>query len=277
MFPIHVVDKLVSGGASDLTSVAAHHHDVCILFADVVGFTQMCSEVKPREVMYFLNQLFCVFDSFVAEYSMYKLETIGDCYVAVAGLVKQKDSFFECIDSNCDDDYDEEFMRQPNSALKSNTAMMLDFAATIVQAAYNIRMPPHGKPTEIRVGVHYGNVMSGIVGLKMPRYCLFGDTINVASRMETTCPIGHVHMSQEFYESLPRSTKLGIEPNGPIQIKGKGDMITYKMRVQTVSPTSETTSLTRSPFLDTEYKQWARLLRQPQSQELQTVASHLGI
>lgn len=241
MFPIHVLDRLIECG--DLSSVAAMHENVCILFADVIGFTSMCSHVKPQDVMNYLNQLFCVFDSFVAEFNMYKLETIGDCYVAVAGLVQQKNSFVECIDEGDD-----------TGMIRRNTQQMLDYALTISNAAHNIRMPVSGKPTEIRVGVHCGPVTSGIVGLKMPRYCLFGDTINVASRMESTCPEGYVHMSQDFYDVLP--CNAGIEPHGPIEIKGKGSMMTYKKLV----PVRKSEIVSRGVVMDAEYKHWTDLL-----------------
>jgi class 3 adenylate cyclase len=275
MFPIHVIDKLMSG--CDMGSIATLHDNVCILFADVVGFTQMCSCVSPREVMNFLNQLFCTFDNYAAEYKIYKLETIGDCYVAVTGLVQQKNSFVECIHNNNhnvddnvgDDDGDDDgddYNHNDSSKhlvnIKYHAQQMLDFATAIVNAAYSIRMPHTGKPTEVRVGIHCGPVVSGIVGLKMPRYCLFGDAINMASRMETTCPVGYIQMTQDFYDEL--SFTQGIETYGPINVKGKGEMYTYRKKIKP----SISEILNRGVVLDEEYKKWMELLiRKPTTAE----------
>ncbi|KAG2499502.1 hypothetical protein HYH03_002449 [Edaphochlamys debaryana] len=186
-------------------AIAEWHEGVTVLFADIKGFTDMAQQVEPMEVMRLLNRLYLRFDRLTCAFGIYKVETIGDCYMAAAGLL------------------------QPD---EDHAGTMLRFAAAMVAAAREVSLPHTGEPVQIRVGVHSGRVMSGVVGSIRKRYCLFGDTVNTASRMETTGQPGRVHVSSATRDLAVRSPALAadgrfaFEAREPIEVKGKGRMQT---------------------------------------------------
>ncbi|EFJ41642.1 guanylyl and adenylyl cyclase family member, partial [Volvox carteri f. nagariensis] len=159
-------------------------------YTDIASFTSMCGQVPPHRVMAFLNDLFTTFDQLVGKHQVYKVETIGDCYMVCGGLA---------VD--------------PLHAHKV-------FAFAALEAARCVMMPGTGQPVRLRVGIHSGPVMSGIVGRKMPRFCLFGDTVNVASRMESTGVPGAVHISAAT-RALLGAAADGFLSTGGIPVKGK--------------------------------------------------------
>merc|ERR1712199_146081 len=149
-------------------SVAQMHQEVTILFTDIVGFTAMSQTVAPQQVMEFLHKLFLRFDDLVdMNSSLWKVETIGDAFMVASGLgVGETDS--RRLES-----------QSISSMLSERTTETSGRAA--IREAQSLTMP-NGQQCQIRAGVHTGDVCSGVVGSRMPRYCLFGDTVNTASR-----------------------------------------------------------------------------------------------
>ncbi|GIL69648.1 hypothetical protein Vretifemale_565 [Volvox reticuliferus] len=191
--------------------MARSHEEVTVLFADIASFTSMCGQMPPHHVMAFLNDLFITFDRLVEQHHVYKVETIGDCYMVCGGLVEEDAEGFRSVTETVD----------PLHAHK-----VFAFAADMLTAARGVTMPGTGQPVQLRVGIHSGPVMSGIVGRKMPRFCLFGDTVNVASRMESTGVPGAVHISAST-RALLGNLADGFLPTGGLSVKGKGFMFTY--------------------------------------------------
>ena len=140
---------------------------VTVLFSDIVGFTNISSEVPSLEVMDMLHDLFLQFDDLAEKHGCYKVETIGDAYMVAAG----------CPDK-CDD----------------HAVRMAHMAIDMARAAAAVTSPLDGEPLRIRIGIHSGPVKAGVVGRARPRYCLFGDTVNVASRMESNGLAGCVQV-----------------------------------------------------------------------------------
>ncbi|EFJ42492.1 guanylyl and adenylyl cyclase family member [Volvox carteri f. nagariensis] len=136
----------------------------------------MCSSVEPAVVMSFLNTLYTQFDSLLHLHDVYKVETIGDCYMVAGGLVRR------CADG---------------------VASLLEPGEFDPHHARKIMRMPNGQPLQVRVGIHSGPAMSGVVGTKMPRFCLFGDTINTASRCESTCPPSSIHATTAVRDLVP--------------------------------------------------------------------------
>lgn len=134
--------------------------EVTIYFSDIVGFTTIAAHCTAVQVIDLLNDLYTIFDATINAYKVYKVETIGDAYMVVSGLPG----------------------RTPDHAEQIAT-MALDLLHQSGQ--FKVKYLP-GVPLQLRIGMHTGPCCAGVVGLTMPRYCLFGDTVNTASRMEST-------------------------------------------------------------------------------------------
>ncbi|GFR39858.1 hypothetical protein Agub_g356 [Astrephomene gubernaculifera] len=216
LFPRHVIEYMLSHkhgyNSRNLTHLANHHDDVIVLFTDVVGFTSMSKEVEPSEVMHFLNELYTIFDDLVDDHDLYKLDTVGDCYIVVAGLTMQDDDGFTCT------------VQADTEQRLQHAQVMMNFAKAILRESKQVLMPHNHCPVQIRIGIHLGSLASGLVGPKMPKFTLFGDTMNTASRMESTCRPGCVQVSEIFARLLPLED---WQDTGGVEVKGKGHMQTF--------------------------------------------------
>ncbi|XP_063708957.1 uncharacterized protein LOC134837507 [Culicoides brevitarsis] len=197
MLPNSVAEKLKMGLAVDPEEFS----NVTIYFSDIVGFTTIAAHCTAVQVVDLLNDLYTCFDATINAYNVYKVETIGDAYMVVSGLPLPIPDHSEQI-----------------------ATMALDLLHQ--SGNFKVRHLP-GVPLQLRIGLHTGPCCAGVVGLTMPRYCLFGDTVNTASRMESTGSSWRIHMSQEVCDLLEEAGGYIIEPRGPIEIKGKGTMNTY--------------------------------------------------
>ncbi|XP_075237672.1 uncharacterized protein LOC142333932 [Lycorma delicatula] len=202
---------------------------VTIYFSDIVGFTEIAAVSTPLEVVRFLNSIYKLFDARIECYDVYKVETIGDSYMVASGLpVKNGDRHICEI-----------------------ATMALDLLAG------SVLFPIPHRPSErlqIRSGIHTGPVVAGIVGTKMPRYCLFGDTVNTASRMESTGKALRIHISLEMKKALDLVGGFKIEHRGFVDIKGKGVLDTYWLtcREGGIPPKTKNNNIPDSFYLDSE-------------------------
>uniref|UniRef100_A0A672PUT2 Guanylate cyclase n=1 Tax=Sinocyclocheilus grahami TaxID=75366 RepID=A0A672PUT2_SINGR len=162
-----------------------HFSDVTLYFSDIVGFTTISALSEPIEVVDLLNDLYTHFDGIIAIHDVYKVETIGDAYMVASGV--------------------------PNRNGNRHAAEMANMSLDILHCIGTFKMThmPDVK-VKIRIGLHSGPVVAGVVGLKMPRYCLFGDTVNTASRMESTGLPYRIHVNQSTVDVL-NSLKLGYK------------------------------------------------------------------
>mmetsp|Transcript_8001 Transcript_8001/g.17480 ORF Transcript_8001/g.17480 Transcript_8001/m.17480 type:complete len:833 (-) Transcript_8001:571-3069(-) len=196
ILPPQVAKQLLSGN-----KVAPEEFEsVTIFFSDVVGFTNICAAVSPIQVVKMLNELYTVMDYCTSHFPLYKVETIGDAYMLVGGLPVRDAKHAEQI---------------------------ADFALLVSKAVQAVKSPADGTPIRIRIGIHSGSVMAGVVGNLMPRYCLFGDTVNTASRMESNGEAGKIHLSSAVADILHATGKYVMTERGAIPIKGKGIMTTH--------------------------------------------------
>ncbi|XP_016371105.1 atrial natriuretic peptide receptor 2-like [Sinocyclocheilus rhinocerous] len=181
---------------------AESYEKVTIFFSDIVGFTVISASCTPLQVVEMLNNLYMCFDTRIDSYDVYKVETIGDAYMVVSGLPERNGD------------------RHADEIAK----MSLDLVAAVRQVAI-----PHmpNKRLQLRAGIHTGPCVAGIVGYKMPRYCLFGDTVNTASRMESTSLPQKIHASSATYLALMKDNAYELQLRGEIEVKGKGKMDTY--------------------------------------------------
>ena len=193
VLPGPIADRLKTGESL----IVDKFESVSVLFADIVGFTALSSRTSPEALVTMLNEVFSAFDRLAAKHGLEKIKTIGDAYMVVAGL--------------------------PEPIADHATAlahMALDMNAAI--AAYAERS---GSPLSIRVGIHSGSVVAGVIGEKKFIYDLWGDTVNTASRMESTGVPGRIHVSEVTYVML--RDEFDLEQREPIEVKGKGLMTTY--------------------------------------------------
>ncbi|XP_063972285.1 receptor-type guanylate cyclase Gyc76C-like isoform X1 [Diachasmimorpha longicaudata] len=175
---------------------------VTIYFSDIVGFTAMSAESTPFQVVNFLNDLYTIFDRIIKGYDVYKVETIGDAYMVVSGLP----------------------LKNGNRHAGEIASMSLELLNAVKQ--HTIAHRPQ-ETLKLRIGIHTGPVVAGVVGLTMPRYCLFGDTVNTASRMESNGEALRIHISAQCKEALDKIGGYIIEERGLVHMKGKGDVKTY--------------------------------------------------
>ncbi|CAD7080488.1 unnamed protein product [Hermetia illucens] len=198
MLPRPVAEQLKKGNKVDPES----YDMVTIYFSDIVGFTSMSAESTPLQVVDFLSDLYTCFDSIIGNYDVYKVETIGDAYMVVSGLP----------------------IRNGDIHAAEIASMSLHLLSAVSE--FKIRHRPD-KQLYLRIGIHSGPVCAGVVGLKMPRYCLFGDTVNTASRMESTGLPLRIHCSRQCKLLLDKLGGYYCEERGMIPMKGKGEQRTY--------------------------------------------------
>ncbi|KAK9820605.1 hypothetical protein WJX72_012229 [[Myrmecia] bisecta] len=170
--------------------IADAHDHVAVLFSDVVGFTPLSSSMATADVFMLLSNMFTAFDKLVDRYEVYKVETIGDAYMVVAGH---------------DEDDKKRSMGRPIERMISMAKAMLDVVSSIPCK--------DGSSLQIRVGIHVGPAYSGVIGMKCPRYCFLGDTVNTASRMESNGFPMAIHISEAAYLDMvtEQHAKLHIE------------------------------------------------------------------
>jgi PAS domain S-box-containing protein len=171
--------------------------NVTVLFADIIGFTEIASQISAIQLVNILNKIFSVFDQLTERYGLEKIKTIGDAYMVVGGLPR----------------------RCPNHA-QAIAQMALDMQTAIAQ--FNTE---NNKNFSIRIGIHSGLVVAGVIGIKKFTYDLWGDTVNIASRMQSQGLAGKIQMTEVTYKFL--RNEFLFEKRGEIEIKGKGKMTTY--------------------------------------------------
>ncbi|XP_040037246.1 retinal guanylyl cyclase 2 [Gasterosteus aculeatus] len=194
MLPPSVAEVLKVGG----TVEPEHFDSVSLYFSDIVGFTTISAHSEPIEVVDLLNDLYTIFDAIIGNHDVYKVETIGDAYMVASGVPVPNDNRHAAEIAN----------------------MALDILSAV--GTFKMRHMPD-VPVRIRIGLHTGPCVAGVVGLTMPRYCLFGDTVTTASRMESSGLPQRIHIHQSTARIL-QDLNLGykVELRGKREVKGKG-------------------------------------------------------
>ena len=177
-------------------TIVDEYSDVSILFSDICGFTPLSAKIPAKQVVVMLNEMFTKFDEIAEKYSVEKIKTMGDCYMAVAG------------------------MPIPNK----------DHANLIASMAINMKefVRTFNDDLDVRIGINSGPVVAGVIGTKKFIYDLWGDAVNVAARMESHSTKGEIQITEDTYNLI--KDKFECEYRGVINVKGKGDMNTYFLK-----------------------------------------------
>lgn len=193
ILPKPIADRLQEGQ----TIIADSFSDVSVLFADLVEFTNFASQKSAAETVKVLNQIFSKFDQLSLEHGLEKIKTIGDAYMVVGGLPEPQENHAEAI-----------------------AQMALDMQAAL--ASFNLK---YNQTFSLRIGINIGGVVAGVIGLTKFSYDLWGDTVNIAQRMESNGIPGEIQVTAAVYERL--KNKFSFKMRGAVEIKGKGEMMAY--------------------------------------------------
>jgi len=176
--------------------IAERFEEVSVLFADIVGFTALAARLAPGELVAMLNKIFSAFDELVDKHRLEKIKTIGDAYMVAGGLPELHDNHLEAM---------------------AILALEMQQGVAAIQRVNG--------PLSIRIGLHIGSVVAGVIGIRKFIYDVWGDTVNTASRLESHGAPGRVHVSEAVYSRLKGN--FDFEPRGAIELKGRGASNTY--------------------------------------------------
>ena len=177
--------------------IADRFSDVTVLFADLVDFTRRSERITPEQLVQILNELFSVFDQVAQRHGLEKIKTVGDAYMVAGGLPEPRPDHAQAV-------------AEMALAIRDEVARRSD---------------PSGQPLQVRIGIDTGPAVAGVIGTSKFSYDLWGDTVNTASRMESYGVAGCIQVTARTYQRLKDGYRF--ERRGPIQVKGKGELVTY--------------------------------------------------
>ena len=180
-------------------TIAQEYPVTSILFADIANFTPLSEKLTPTELITLLNEIFSEFDRLVEQYGVEKIKTIGDCYMVASGVPNPRPDHAQAI-----------------------ACLAIDLVRYINNFAQKYRYP-----INLRIGIHSGTVVAGVIGQKKLMYDLWGDTVNTASRMESHGEVGKIQISRATYDLL--GNEFICESQGEIDVKGKGKLETWHL------------------------------------------------
>jgi class 3 adenylate cyclase len=193
ILPAPIASRLKQGE----TVIADNYADVTVLFADIVNFTAVSAQMSPATLVAMLSRIFSVFDGLAEKYGLEKIKTIGDAYMAVGGLPRP------CSDH-----------------AQRVAEMALDMQGEVARLSDEL-----GQPLDLRIGFSIGPVVAGVIGNAKFSYDVWGDTVNMASRMESQGCSGRIQVTAQVYERLRNQYRF--EARGTIPVKNKGEQVTY--------------------------------------------------
>ncbi|KAI8608983.1 adenylate and guanylate cyclase catalytic domain-containing protein [Chytriomyces sp. MP71] len=206
MLPGHIMEKIETGVVPDPESFSC----VSVLFTDIYDFKKLTGVIAPVNILKMLNILYTQFDAIIAKYpQLYKVESVSDTYMVASGLSSSSDRTKEEI-SEC-----------------TIQALQCCMELQALVKGMNFVDIVGTSPIQLRIGIHSGTINAGLIGTKMSRYCLFGDTVNTASRMCTTGEPGKIQVSPHTIQVLGEDDQFEFTERGEIEVKGKGKMRTY--------------------------------------------------
>lgn len=197
MLPREVANRIQAGE----TAIADSHDEVCIIFADLSGFTELARRISPPHLVKMLNSLFSVFDLEAERLGIERIKTIGDAYMAISGLTE-------------------------TTAGASHVENAAEFAFAIQRAVQRFIINS-GYPINVRIGIHLGPVVTGVIGVTRPAFDVWGESVNFASRLESKAEPGSILISENAHWRLHSGYETEIQ--GEIDLKGFGESKVYRL------------------------------------------------
>jgi len=194
MLPASIAERLKE---PERNVIADKYDEASVLFADIVGFTERASSTAPADLVRFLDRLYSAFDALVDKHGLEKIKVSGDSYMVVSGVPRPRPDHVQAL---------------------------ADFAIEMADVAAGLK-DPHGLSVPLRVGMACGPVVAGVVGSRRFFYDVWGDAVNVASRMESTDAVGQIQVPEDVYQRL--KDEFVLQERGRIEVKGKGIMRTW--------------------------------------------------
>uniref|UniRef100_A0A1I7UVJ9 guanylate cyclase n=1 Tax=Caenorhabditis tropicalis TaxID=1561998 RepID=A0A1I7UVJ9_9PELO len=195
MLPRKIAQQLLSG-----EHIEPCEYEATVMFCDLPAFQQIIPVCQPKNIVTLLNEVFFKLDRIVVLRGVYKVETVSDSYMTVSGIP----------------DYSSQ-----------HAETMCHVALGMMWEARSVMDPVNKTPFLLRIGMHSGTIIAGVVGTKMPRYCLFGETVTLASQMESLGLAGKIQCSKWTYQKAMETGRFEFAPRGRIAVKGRGDVETY--------------------------------------------------
>lgn len=196
LIPSSIASTLMSGSKVEPESF----DNSTIFFSDIVSFTSISASATPYDVVQMLNKMYTIFDDVSGQYDVYKVATIGDAYYVVSGVpVRNRDR---------------------------HAGEVCGMAVQLLQCGAKFTLPNSQETLKLRIGIHSGPCVAGVAGIKMPRYLLFGDTVDIASRMEAAGASMKIHISPSTKQLLEPS-RFRVQDRGQSFIPGLGQVTTY--------------------------------------------------
>lgn len=196
ILPVTIANRLIEGESS----IADSFDSVSIFFSDIVGFNELSTNISPTEIVETLNTIFKAIDRIGMKYGVEKIKTIGDVYMAVCGVPEP---------------------------YEDHTERTAAFALEVLEMFDKLQLGDSLTGLKCRIGIHCGTVVAGIIGERKFAYDVWGDAVNIASRLESNSEAGRIHISKEFAKSIENNIKFSVIPRGEIILKGKGTMNTF--------------------------------------------------
>ncbi|MBL7991126.1 MAG: tetratricopeptide repeat protein [Candidatus Kapabacteria bacterium] len=193
IMPASIAERLKAGELN----FAQRYTNATVFFADIANFTPLAASMLPEELVQILSEVFIMFDTVLEKHGLEKIKTIGDCYMVASGLPQKRDD-------------------HAHAAARAALEMVAELVRFNEMYRTNL---------ELRVGMHTGAVVAGVIGKKKFAFDLWGDTVNIASRMESHGEAGRIHCTEEIYQLLQNDCVF--EERGMIELKGRGMMNTY--------------------------------------------------
>ncbi len=202
ILPKDISNRVLNGETSIADTIPNAH----VMFADIVGFTELTENMGTKTVVQFLNDVFCSFDDIALQYNIQKIKTIGDCYMVVSGI---------------------------NNKKQQNLDPLITMSRAIIQE-FSKKIERYSIQSKLKIGIHSGPIIAGLIGKTVFNYDVWGNTVNIASRMESYGEGNAIHITEHSYQKLSPQYQQLFKKNKPLNLKELPNFSSYLCSFETI-------------------------------------------